>query len=183
MAPNNDRTVSRRKPEPDMTKPKDSRTQGAGAAPATPNLRLPEVEALTGRRRSAIYQDIADGRFPAPSRLGAAPSAGSRPRSPCGSSSASRSETGSAPPLKRQRRCSDDRFTSEPTLPGLADDEIFWALVRRDQGRSLWRRLYLKQLSTPTGLAARSTGAPGQEKESKWICASSPAPATSRSPT
>ena len=136
-----------------MTKPRDfANARSRRCTGHTESLRLPEVEALTGRRRSAIYQDIADGRFPAPqSRLGAAPSAGSRPRSPCGSSSASRSETGSAPPLNRQRRCSDDRFTSEPTLPGLADDEIFWALVRRDQGRSLWRRLYLKQLSTPTG--------------------------------
>lgn len=33
-------------------------------------LRLPEVEAVTGKKRSAIYDDIADGRFPAPVPLG-----------------------------------------------------------------------------------------------------------------
>jgi len=33
--------------------------------------RLPEVTAITGRRRSTIYKDIADGTFPRPVRLGA----------------------------------------------------------------------------------------------------------------
>jgi prophage regulatory protein len=33
-------------------------------------LRLPEVEAVTGLKRSQIYEDILDGRFPAPVPLG-----------------------------------------------------------------------------------------------------------------
>jgi prophage regulatory protein len=33
-------------------------------------LRLPEVEAVTGKKRSQIYDDILDGRFPAPVPLG-----------------------------------------------------------------------------------------------------------------
>ena len=33
-------------------------------------LRLPEVEAVTGRKRSAIYEDIAEGTFPPPVPLG-----------------------------------------------------------------------------------------------------------------
>jgi prophage regulatory protein len=33
-------------------------------------LRLPEVEAVTGKRRSQIYEEILDGRFPAPVPLG-----------------------------------------------------------------------------------------------------------------
>jgi prophage regulatory protein len=33
-------------------------------------LRLPEVQAVTGRKRSAIYEGIADGTFPAPVPLG-----------------------------------------------------------------------------------------------------------------
>jgi prophage regulatory protein len=33
-------------------------------------LRLPKVEELTGRKRSAIYEDIAAGTFPAPVPLG-----------------------------------------------------------------------------------------------------------------
>lgn len=34
-------------------------------------LRLPEVEIVTGRKRSSIYEGIADGTFPAPIPLGA----------------------------------------------------------------------------------------------------------------
>lgn len=34
-------------------------------------LRLPEVENKTGRKRSSIYADIAEGNFPAPISLGA----------------------------------------------------------------------------------------------------------------
>ncbi len=33
-------------------------------------LRLPEVEAVTGRKRSAIYESVAEGTFPAPVPLG-----------------------------------------------------------------------------------------------------------------
>jgi prophage regulatory protein len=33
-------------------------------------IRLPEVEKVTGRKRSAIYEDIASGLFPAPVPLG-----------------------------------------------------------------------------------------------------------------
>jgi prophage regulatory protein len=33
-------------------------------------LRLPEVEAVTGKKRSQIYEDILNGRFPAPVPLG-----------------------------------------------------------------------------------------------------------------
>ena len=33
-------------------------------------IRLPKVEELTGRKRSAIYEDIAAGTFPAPVPLG-----------------------------------------------------------------------------------------------------------------
>lgn len=33
-------------------------------------LRMPEVERLTGRKRSALYEDIAIGVFPAPVPLG-----------------------------------------------------------------------------------------------------------------
>ena len=33
-------------------------------------LRLPEVEARTGTKKSFIYQEIKDGRFPAPVELG-----------------------------------------------------------------------------------------------------------------
>ena len=33
-------------------------------------LRLPEVEAVTGKKRSAIYEGVADGTFPAPVPLG-----------------------------------------------------------------------------------------------------------------
>jgi prophage regulatory protein len=33
-------------------------------------LRLPEVEAVTGKKRSAIYESVADGTFPAPVPLG-----------------------------------------------------------------------------------------------------------------
>ena len=34
-------------------------------------LRLPEVENKTGRKRSSIYADISEGKFPAPINLGA----------------------------------------------------------------------------------------------------------------
>jgi prophage regulatory protein len=37
---------------------------------ATNILRRPAVQAKTGRPRSSLYQDIADGLFPAPIRLG-----------------------------------------------------------------------------------------------------------------
>jgi prophage regulatory protein len=33
-------------------------------------LRLPEVEAITGKRRTAIYEEISKGTFPAPIPLG-----------------------------------------------------------------------------------------------------------------
>jgi prophage regulatory protein len=33
-------------------------------------LRLPEVEAVTGRKRTAIYEGIAEGTFPSPVPLG-----------------------------------------------------------------------------------------------------------------
>jgi len=33
-------------------------------------LRLPEVEAATGKKRSAIYEEVADGTFPAPVPIG-----------------------------------------------------------------------------------------------------------------
>lgn len=36
-----------------------------------PMLRLPEVELITGRKRSSIYRDIKAGAFPAPVKLGA----------------------------------------------------------------------------------------------------------------
>ena len=36
-----------------------------------PMLRLPEVESITGRKRSSIYRDIKAGTFPAPVKLGA----------------------------------------------------------------------------------------------------------------
>jgi predicted DNA-binding transcriptional regulator AlpA len=34
-------------------------------------LRLPEVQAVTGKKRSAIYDGVAEGTFPAPVPLGA----------------------------------------------------------------------------------------------------------------
>ena len=36
-----------------------------------PMLRLPEVESITGRKRSSIYRDIKAGTFPVPVKLGA----------------------------------------------------------------------------------------------------------------
>lgn len=35
-----------------------------------PILRLPDIEVLTGRKRSSIYEDIAAGRMPRPIKLG-----------------------------------------------------------------------------------------------------------------
>jgi len=32
--------------------------------------RLPQVEEMTGRKRSAIYREISEGRFPKPIKLG-----------------------------------------------------------------------------------------------------------------
>lgn len=49
------------------------------AAPATSPLttlmKLPEVEARTGKKRSAIYAEISAGTFPAPVKIGARASA------------------------------------------------------------------------------------------------------------
>ncbi len=34
-------------------------------------LRLPEVESFSGKKRSTIYKEIKQGKFPAPKRIGA----------------------------------------------------------------------------------------------------------------
>ena len=57
--------------------------------------------------------------------------------------------------IRIEHAITDDLPDGSPTLPGFADDGIFWALVAPlPDGRTRWRRIYLQpNTALPIGVA------------------------------